>query len=265
MGSDRIFLSSIDLGDLLIVVRDHEPAGSGPWVATSPGDEAAALARFRERGDGRTMLLDDRISGELGVLLPRPLVDADPLPPVLVIHGEAGSANHLRTLLAELPEVVRAAVVVSYPHADWARRLTLSVLRRSSVLPVEELKGRTDLHPGVVYLAPPLGRTAELQVTDGQLVAFDVPVRPTVRDAADRLLVTAAAVTPTVSVLLTGIGPMPARGLRAVRLAGGHVLVHPASEEGLLASQAVAAGLADGDYDRDVLVALLEVVGSVPR
>jgi chemotaxis response regulator CheB len=255
MSTDRVVLSSLDLDDLLVIVRSQDAQVGDVAITTTPDGEAAILERFVSRAGSRTVLLDDRIRGELAVLVRPARSTGSDVPPVLVVHGDVGSSASLRQLLSELPGLLQAAVVVSYAHAGWARRLTLSVLRRSSVLPVEEIQGRTELRPGVVYLAPPLGRTATLQVQSGSLVAIEEPSEPTLRVAADHLLTSVAGVVPTTTLLLEGIAPAPVDGLRAVRVGGGQVLagaeaaraasVRQAAEAGLLAEAAGPIAVAD--------------------
>lgn len=243
MSTDRVVLSSLDLDDLLVIVRSETSQVGDVAITTTRAGEAAILDRFVSRAGNRMVLLDDRIRGELGVLVRSVEPTGSGVPPVLVVHGDVGSSASLRQLLSELPGLLQAAVVVSYAHAGWARRLTLSVLRRSSVLPVEEIQGRTELRPGVVYLAPPLGWTATLQVQAGSLVAIEEPSEPTLRVAADHLLTSAAGAVPTTTLLLEGIAPAPVDGLRAVRVGGGEVVA--GAEPGRAASvrQATAAGL----------------------
>lgn len=243
MSTDRVVLSSLDLDDLLVIVRSETSQVGDVAITTTRDGEAAILDRFASRAGDRMVLLDDRIRGELGVLVRPVEVAGSGVPPVLVVHGDVGSSASLRQLLSELPGLLQAAVVVSYAHAGWARRLTLSVLRRSSVLPVEELQGRTELRPGVVYLAPPLGLTATLQIQAGALVAIEEPSEPTLRVAADHLLTSAAGTVPTTTLLLEGIAPAPVDGLRAVRVGGGQVVAGAEAERAASVRQATEAGL----------------------
>lgn len=265
MASDRVVLSSLDLGELLVIIRSDAAVGEVAITTTASGEQDV-LDRFAADAGSRTVLLDDRISGELSVVVPRVEVAAAGVPQVLVIHGDVGSSATLRRVLGELPGLLPCAVVVSYAHATWARSLTLSVLRRHSVLPVEELRGRTELRPGVVYLAPPLGRAASLDVQGSTLVAHEEEGEPRLRAAADRLLRSAAGVVPTSVLLLDGIAPAPVTGLRAIRVAGGHLLAGVEAERAAAVRQAVQVGLFD---DAPAPVATAELVellaGDDPR
>ncbi|MFP4311098.1 MAG: chemotaxis protein CheB [Nitriliruptoraceae bacterium] len=259
MSTQRVALGSLDLGELLVVIRSADPVGDVS-IVTSTSEEAAVLDRFVAGAGARTVLLDDRLTGELSVLVPSVQGVSAGVPPVLVLHGDVGSSATLRQVLGELPGLLQCAVVVSYAHAAWARSLTLSVLRRSSVLPVEELRGRTELHPGVVYLAPPLGHAAALDVQAGALVALEAPDEPRIRVAADRLLRSAAGVVPTTVLLLDGIAQPPLDGLRAVRVAGGRIVAGVHAERAAAIRQAADAGLLDAG---PTPVAVREVVERV--
>ncbi len=257
MNADRVVLSSLDLGEMVVIVRSESSQEGDVSITTTVDGEAAVLDRFVARAGSRTVLLDDRIQGELHVLVRRLEPTASGVPPVLVVHGDVGSSASLRQLLSELPGLLQATVVVSYAHAGWARRLTLSVLRRSSVLPVEELQGRTELRPGVVYLAPPLGQAATLEVQAGSLVAIEGPSEPTLKAAADQLLSSAGGAIPTTAVLLEGIAPAPVDGLRAIRVGGGQVVAGAEPDRAASVRQAAEAGLLEAT---DAPIAVADLV-----
>lgn len=68
MSADRVVLGSLDLDDLLVIVRsDSTPLGDAA-ITTTRAVEAAVLDRFVSRAGTRTVLLDDAstVSDELG-------------------------------------------------------------------------------------------------------------------------------------------------------------------------------------------------------
>jgi two-component system chemotaxis response regulator CheB len=138
---------------------------------------------------------------------------------VVVLAASTGGVRALGTVVAGLPaDLAVPVLVVQHRRSDTAEMLG-GVLRARAALPV-----RTGcsgpLQPGITVL--PAGTTADLE-PDGRL-----SVRPcSTAGTADELLTSAAAAfgPRVLAVVLTGRLSDGAAGVRAVRRAGGRVLV----------------------------------------
>lgn len=144
---------------------------------------------------------------------------------VVAVAASAGSLPVLMTLLCALPSDFPAAVLVAHHQSASYHSQLAYVLNGRCRLRVRDAVHGEPLRPGAVLLAPH-GR--HLAVTAGRLVAVpdDPPVR-WVRPSADLLFSTAAAEfgTGTIAIVLSGAGSDGARGIVAVKDAGGVVIV----------------------------------------
>ncbi len=179
------------------------------------------------------------------------LAAADPgastYPPLVVIAASAGGIQTLRTILAELPADLPAAVLV-VQHLEPGRESRLAhVLGAVSSLPVAEAAGGEPLSPGRVWVAPPgrhmvVGAGGCIELSDAPPVRFSRP-------SADPLFASVAewCGEHAVAVVLTGMDSDGSLGVRAVKARGGTVIVQdPATA--LAASMplnAIATGTAD--------------------
>ncbi|WP_448640296.1 chemotaxis protein CheB [Geodermatophilus sp. URMC 63] len=138
---------------------------------------------------------------------------------VVVVAASAGGVKALQTIVPALPAAFPTPVlVVQHRPPDTADLLT-GLLRARAALPVHEAADGP-LRPGVTVLPP---RTSAR--LDGSAALTLTPAPP--NRTADGLLVSAAATCgPRVlAVVLTGRLDDGAAGVRAVRRAGGRVLV----------------------------------------
>ncbi|HEY1378301.1 MAG TPA: chemotaxis protein CheB [Gemmataceae bacterium] len=160
------------------------------------------MAVFTEHSDGR----------------PAPAFD------LVALAASAGGLAVLRQLLGGLPADFPAAVVVAQHRSAAGPNCLPEILRRSARLPVMSAADGDVPRPGVVYVALP-GR--HLVVTaagtfDTGRSAPGVLVRP----SADLLFASVADRYGgrVVAAVLSGMGSDGARGVRAVRGAGGFVI-----------------------------------------
>ncbi|MGY1643032.1 chemotaxis protein CheB [Geodermatophilus sp. SYSU D00703] len=138
---------------------------------------------------------------------------------VVVLAASAGGLRALRTVVSRLPADFPVPVLVVQHRSPGLPEVLADLLRPAANLPVRTAtSGR--LHTGVTVL--PVGTTADLE-PDGVLTLRPHPTTTT----ADAVLVSAtAAFGPRVlAVVLTGRLSDGAAGVRAVRRAGGRVLV----------------------------------------
>jgi two-component system, chemotaxis family, protein-glutamate methylesterase/glutaminase len=159
---------------------------------------------------------------------PRETHQASPATAVVVIAASTGGPKALSEVVANIPETLRAAVLVVQHMPDdflnsLARRLSqlggmpVSVANKGEAV----IAGRAYLAPGDQHMTVALRRGFPvIEIESGPLVCG-------VRPSADPLFKSAAhAFGPNVvGVVLTGMGRDGAEGLRAVRQAGGGAIV----------------------------------------
>lgn len=187
---------------------------------------------------------------------PRPITPARPAEPVraIVIAASTGGPDALEAVLERFPDDLRVPVfVVQHMPAEFTGMLAARLDRRAAV-PVREAADGARAEAGHVFVAPG-GRHLAL---DGgpegpRLVVHDGPRENSCRPAADVLFRSAAAVygSRLVAVVLTGMGQDGLAGARAVRSAGGQVLVQSEASS-VIASMPGAVlreGLADAVVD----------------
>jgi two-component system chemotaxis response regulator CheB len=143
---------------------------------------------------------------------------------VVVIGTSLGGFDAVRLLLSRLPASFPAPIVLVQHRMSDSDGLLLDLLRVESRLPVSEPEDKDPIVPGYVYLAP---SDYHLLVERGFFsLSTEDPVCHA-RPSIDVLFQSAAdAYGPAaVAVLLTGSTRDGASGARAVKNAGGRVLV----------------------------------------
>lgn len=160
---------------------------------------------------------------------------------IIAVGASLGGLDATQMLLRGLPSTFRCPLVmVQHRRAEVDGRL-LELLNGHSPLPVVEPDDKEPIRPGRVYLAPP---NYHLVVERGFFsLSLDPPVL-FARPAIDVLFESVAdSYGPTgVAVMLTGSNDDGAIGARAVKSAGGYVLVQdPATAKAPAAPRAVLA------------------------
>src|SRR5215831_6835202 len=166
--------------------------------------------------------------------------------PIIVgIGASAGGIKALLTLFDALPEDTGAAFVVVV-HLDPQSHSDLSsILAARTRMPVVQIKETEKLEANRVYVIPPDRR---LHITDHEISAakFDEPRGQ--RAPIDLFFRSLAAEHGDgFAVILTGAGSDGALGVRAVKEAGGIILVQDPSEAEYpsMPRSAIATGVAD--------------------
>ena len=162
---------------------------------------------------------------------PRPVLRATRTK-VVVVGASTGGPRAITVLLRALPASfpVPVAVVVHMPTGyteAFARRLD-----GECVLDVVEASEGLLLRPGLVMIARAGIHLKLRESRDGVCATLDVnPMDALHRPSVDALFTSAAATfgATTLGVVLTGMGSDGADGARAIRAAGGRVLVEDAS------------------------------------
>ncbi|MFI8616645.1 chemotaxis protein CheB [Acidovorax sp. NPDC077693] len=155
---------------------------------------------------------------------PRPAYDA------IVVGGSSGGVEALVALLPALPATLQAPLVVVLHLPRDRRSLLADIFRQRCALPLQEAGDKDELQPGNVYFAPP---DYHLLLDEGPRLSLsvDAPVHFS-RPSIDVLFESAADLygQRLVGILLSGANEDGARGLAAIRSAGGLAIVQdPAS------------------------------------
>ena len=143
---------------------------------------------------------------------------------VVVIGASLGGFDAVRLLLGRLPASFPAPIVLVQHRMSDVDGLLLDLLRVDSPLPVSEPEDKDPIVPGCAYLAP---SDYHLLVERGFFsLSTEDPVCHA-RPSIDVLFQSAADAygSSAVAVLLTGSNRDGANGARAVKKAGGRVLV----------------------------------------
>ena len=142
---------------------------------------------------------------------------------LVVVGASAGGIEALSELVSTLPEDFTAPIVIAQ-HLDPERKSRLEeILSRRSTLPVRTVADHEPLQAGVVFVVP---ANRHVNVTDTEVeLQVDTHGRP--KPSVDLLMRSAADVfgERLVAVVLTGTGSDGTEGARAVRNAGGTVII----------------------------------------
>ena len=142
---------------------------------------------------------------------------------LVVVGSSAGGIEALSTLVSTLPEGLNAPVVIAqHLHPERESRLP-EILGRRSSLPVRTVVDHDHLDPGVVYVIP---SNRHVNVTPSE-IDLQANTRGRPKPSVDMLMSSAAGVfgEGLIAVVLTGTGSDGAEGARAVRQAGGTVII----------------------------------------
>jgi two-component system, chemotaxis family, protein-glutamate methylesterase/glutaminase len=148
---------------------------------------------------------------------------------IVVVGASAGGVETLLNLVRRLPKDFPAAVLIVqhlYPHRQSAIR---EILSESSKLPVFEATNGKKITPGQIYVALP---DHHLIVENQKLKLFRGPKENFNRPSIDVLFRSAAVEygPRTIGIVLTGDLGDGASGLRAIKAAGGRVIIQDPNE-----------------------------------
>jgi two-component system chemotaxis response regulator CheB len=143
----------------------------------------------------------------------------------IVIGASAGGIQALSTLLPALPVGTRASIFVVIHLPRDTPSVLAAIFSRKCALPVHEAEDKEPVLPGTVYIAP---TNYHLLVDEGPQIALsaDDPVHHS-RPSVDVLFESASEFygNRLLGVILTGANEDGARGLAAIKDAGGVTLV----------------------------------------
>lgn len=169
---------------------------------------------------------------------------------VVAIGSSTGGPPALQSILSAFNEPPPLAMVISQHMPSGFTRTFADRLNRMSVFDIKEAETGDVVRPGRVLIAPG-GRSMIFQELSGEVVARVVEPEPgeNYLPCVDRMFVSCSAVfgPRLLGVVLTGMGNDGAKGVRAIKAAGGQVLAE--SEESSvifgMPREAIASGVVD--------------------
>lgn len=183
-------------------------------------------------------------------------------PAIVGIGASAGDVKALHTFFELLPDNPGAAFVVIVHLAPETRSELARILGAKTRMPVVQVQEPEQLEADHVYVIPP---DRHLEITDNHVAAQAFTDRRGQRTPIDTFFRSLAGQHGDgFAIILTGAGSDGAIGLRAVKEAGGIILIQDPTEAeyGSMPRSAIATGLADFVLPLDALVKrLLELIG----
>ena len=148
---------------------------------------------------------------------------------VVAIAASAGGLNAINVVLANLPEMFPATIVVVQHLDPRHRSLMAEILARNTSLHVKQAEEGDTIQLGTVYIAPPdrhllVNSDGTLTLSQSELVHF-------VRPSADLLFESVAASHKdrAIAVVLSGTGSDGSMGVQAIKKMGGTVICQDAA------------------------------------
>lgn len=175
------------------------------------------------------------------------------------IGASAGGLEALREFVGQLVPGRRACYVIAQHLSPSHRSMLMELLARETRLQVKELTRNLIPSPDVVYITPP-NHHVELQ--DGRLVIRTPKVKTGPQPSVDLFFASLAleCEEEAIGVIFSGTGSDGARGIQAIKAAGGVTL---AQDESAKYSGMPNAAIATGCVD--LVVAPKEVARRIPQ
>lgn len=191
---------------------------------------------------------------------------------IVVMAASTGGLTAVTALIDALPAAFPVPILFVQHRSPQYAHLLPEILRRRTPLLVQPAEDGEPLRPGTIYLAPP---DRQLSVTSFATLRLREPAPgawPLPRGTADPLFASVAAVygARAIGVILSGRSTDGAKGCRALKQAGGRVLVQApeTAEAAAMPAAALATGCADFALPprtiAHALVSLVMVPGSAP-
>lgn len=154
--------------------------------------------------------------------------------PFLVVTGSsAGGIDALTALIGHLPPNFTIPIIVAQHLAPTSGSHLAEILARQTTLTVEAIDGETVVQSAHIYVVPP---DHDVEVRES-VSTTTLQLKKGPKPSIDRLFSTAAAVygDRLISIVLSGLGSDGAEGVRAVKKAGGTVIVQDPQTAGFAA------------------------------
>jgi two-component system chemotaxis response regulator CheB len=180
--------------------------------------------------------------------------------PMIVMAASTGGPAAVTRVVAGLSRELPAALfLVLHMPATFTKQLTVQLAEISS-LPVKEAESNETAQPGVIYLCP---GSHHLRLSSNGKISLDPGPRiEGYRPCADVAFETIAAYARAlaVGVVLTGMGADGAKGVKAVKAAGGYVLAQDEATSMIfgMPAEAIKTGAVDEVLALDDIGAAIE-------
>jgi two-component system chemotaxis response regulator CheB len=180
-------------------------------------------------------------------------------PLVMVACSTGGPATLMKFVPSFTANFPGAVVIVQHMPGTFTTQFGQQLSEIASI-GVKEAESGEVIKPGTVYVCP---GSHHLRVKSGGLIALDDGPRISgYRPCADVALESAAAFAGpmTIAVILTGMGNDGARGVKAVKAAGGHVIVQDESTSVIfgMPGEAIKTGVVDEVLPLEKIYAAIE-------
>jgi two-component system chemotaxis response regulator CheB len=180
--------------------------------------------------------------------------------PVVVIAASTGGPAAVMRVVAGLPKDLQAAVLlVLHMPAAFTKQFTIQ-LAEISQLPVKEAETNEPTQAGMIYLCPGANHLRLSSI--GKITLDGGPRIEGYRPCADVALETVAAYARplTVAVVLTGMGNDAAKGVLAVKAAGGYVIAQDEATSVIfgMPAEAIKTGVVDEVLGLDEISGAIE-------
>ena len=151
--------------------------------------------------------------------------------PFLVVTGSsAGGIDALTSFISHLPDNFTIPIVVAQHLAPTRASHLEEILAQQTTLSVKTIVDETLVEPGHIYVVPP---DHDVEVSDS-VATTRLQVNRGPKPSIDRLFSSAAQLygDRLIAIVLSGLGSDGARGVRAVKKAGGTVIVQDPQSAG---------------------------------
>jgi len=223
-----------------------EPGSVGATAALAAGalDVLARPERWTEAAEGRLRTHLRRIRGAeviRHVRGGRRTGGGETGGAVVALAASAGGPGAIAEVLSGLGGLQAPVLLIQHIHTGFLDGF-VQWMGRASALPVRIAQHGERVQPGMVYVGP---GGVHFKLDWGRRVSLDPEPESLHRPSADQLFTSVSlhAGRSGVGALLTGMGEDGARGLLAIRRAGGHTIVQDEGTSAVYGMPAAAARL----------------------
>ena len=144
---------------------------------------------------------------------------------VVLIGGSAGSLEVLLTILPELKPKIRSAIIIVLHRKSSSESSLTDLLSARTPLTVKEVEEKEPIQPSTIYLAPSdyhllIEKDCTFSLDYSEKIHYSRPSIDVTFDTAAEALGNSSA-----AILLSGANQDGVEGLRAIKEAGGTVVV----------------------------------------
>ncbi|WP_121665502.1 CheR family methyltransferase [Mesonia aquimarina] len=143
---------------------------------------------------------------------------------IIAVGASAGGLEALKAFFDNIPESDRNSYIVIQHLSPDYKSMMGELLAKSTHLPIEQIKDKTEILPGRIYLIPPV---SNLVIENEMLHLIDKPKNQKLNLPIDLFLESLANFKKekAIAIILSGTGSDGTRGIRAIKEHGGMVMV----------------------------------------